>query len=412
MRREKRQFSGQSIVSVSRLPKIEAADAAALPTEVQVLKAGAFQTMKYGEVVIGEDILDKIIANFRTNVPDVSVDEDHDYGRSFGWVKDLVKRDGSLWAIVEWTSIGEEAVSQRLYRFVSPTVDLAYQDPETSEYYGPVLVCFALTNYPVFRQSLQALSASTAGNEGAHRAFSMYFNDEKEGATMDMESIKAKALADLSDEEKSFVKEQAGSLSDEDKDHFASILDDSDAAAAADGEGEQEGQGDGDGESNADPAADKGDEKDGSADGEGEQQVEGSDSKRISASELKELKAAQAELLQLKTEKTADQYLMSSKGGKVAPAGKSDLVKLLASMNAEQRELFGKVMASVKTNPVVEGEQGSDSAAPAPKAATQIEALVAKKIESNSKLSYGTALGQVLAENQELASEYRNEQKK
>jgi phage I-like protein len=90
-----------------------------------------------GKVVKGHDSREwknpdsKMLAlNSNTRLPMLPIDENHSTDLSapkggsspaFGWMKNLcADASGSLWADVEWTERGREALSKKDYRFISP----------------------------------------------------------------------------------------------------------------------------------------------------------------------------------------------------------------------------------------------------------------------------------------------------
>jgi phage I-like protein len=73
--------------------------------------------------VLDDRALDALANSFR---PKLLIDQEHwsyDLDRSseaFGWVVEVQKRDDGLWGHVEWTDLGEAAVKNKRYRFMSP----------------------------------------------------------------------------------------------------------------------------------------------------------------------------------------------------------------------------------------------------------------------------------------------------
>lgn len=74
--------------------------------------------------VIDDASLDAMLKNF---APKVLIDQEHfshmpdKSSEAMGWISELQKRDDGLWGKVEWTDIGDAAVKNRRYRFLSPT---------------------------------------------------------------------------------------------------------------------------------------------------------------------------------------------------------------------------------------------------------------------------------------------------
>ncbi len=70
-----------------------------------------------------------VVAAFRNHGADLPVDFEHatqvkgskgEPAPAIGWIKDLEVRAGALWAHVEWNELGQQAVSSKGYRYVSP----------------------------------------------------------------------------------------------------------------------------------------------------------------------------------------------------------------------------------------------------------------------------------------------------
>jgi phage I-like protein len=98
------------------------------------------------------------------------VDFDHfslDSGKSTeaaGWITNVEVRENGLWAKIEWTDIGEPAVLNKRYRFVSPVFRSDEVDPINERGFRPFrLDCLALTNQPNMKK-MQPLSNRGGGD--------------------------------------------------------------------------------------------------------------------------------------------------------------------------------------------------------------------------------------------------------
>jgi len=107
---------------------------------------------------ITADHIRQFVANFKSGIPgiDIAVDQNHRSGPAPGWIKDLRAEQDGLWARVEWTVLGDELLSQKLFRYVSPSwydaAILPYQHPVTGEKIPWVLEGMAVTNKPFFKE--------------------------------------------------------------------------------------------------------------------------------------------------------------------------------------------------------------------------------------------------------------------
>src|SRR5881394_3698339 len=128
---------------------------------IQVARTGEFVSQRYGEFAITREDLAQMVHNFKTVTPKaptrLPIDYDHlsmdpqkpGDGIAAGWVNDLTLRnDGDeLWALVEWTPEGAEAVQNKHYQFVSPSFVKDYTD-KTGTPIGTTLLAAAITNHP------------------------------------------------------------------------------------------------------------------------------------------------------------------------------------------------------------------------------------------------------------------------
>ena len=160
----------------TRLPAIRltSASGAAAPVTswIQVAVAGDYEDKRYGQFAITTEMLSAMVLNFSSGkfpVPPTEICVDYDHlttkasqvpgdGKAAGWFKQLETRDDgtTLWARVEWTAAGAEAIASNEYRFFSPYFTSNYEDQNGDEL-GPCLINGAVTNRP-FLQGMQPLS--------------------------------------------------------------------------------------------------------------------------------------------------------------------------------------------------------------------------------------------------------------
>jgi len=132
-------------------------------SRAQLFKEGKFKSRIYGDVVFNEKIFDELISNFYDNVwgSEVAVGlpfdaEHYDYLGALGWFKEIYKTKSSegkwgLFAIVEWTPLGEKFIREKRYKYVSGSYYPEFADPETGEAFKNVLCGAALTTSPFLR---------------------------------------------------------------------------------------------------------------------------------------------------------------------------------------------------------------------------------------------------------------------
>lgn len=175
-RRDDGQLSFVSLLSAYRLEQaksvvLEAGDA--VTSWIQVALVGDFVSGRYGEFSITKKDLSTMEANFSSGkhpVPPTRLCMDYDHlsedpdapgdGKAAGWfVKLELREQGTeLWALIEWTEPGAEAIRLKEYQFVSPSFHPSFTTP-AGEVVGCTLLAAAITNRP-FLQGMDPLSLS------------------------------------------------------------------------------------------------------------------------------------------------------------------------------------------------------------------------------------------------------------
>jgi hypothetical protein len=134
-----------------------------VPSEIQLIKPGSWDTVQYGKISISEDDLNQAVKNFNEGVrKGVPINYDHDKGEAAAWITQVENKGNGqgIWATaVEWTKKGLQDVIDGVYRFISPEYDMVHLDMATGDLIPNVLIGAALTNYPLFKD-LQAIKAS------------------------------------------------------------------------------------------------------------------------------------------------------------------------------------------------------------------------------------------------------------
>lgn len=401
---------------VSEGIKADEAGQETVPTDIEIMHVGDWDTPNHGRFSIGEADLEQYVQNFNAGVrKGVPIDLEHNTtGGAVGWIKGLSKVGQTLRANVEWTKAGSAALADRAYKYISPEFAVAgYKDPEgkiTSD--RNVLLGGALTNRPLFK-NLQAIVANDTGTKKAGDESTSSLtgdsgtdnnsNNVKEGAKMQLDDIRTKEASALTDEEKTFLSEHKAELSEAELTKFSLA-----AAPAAKKEGEG-----------------TGDNKDATASGAvatpAAAAVAASDSKKgvegvtvtISASELADLK--QAAELGVKAHQTLQHKEASDKvGGYITanqfkPGGKDAITKFYLGLTPEQQATFDKdVVGSIQDKVVAAGEVGSDSQGSIGSAAVALNKR-AEEIMASDKVDIRTAINKAKTENPELSTAYQAE---
>ena len=144
------------------------ASAAAQDEYQLILPIGEWHTAAYGKLSITAEFCALMVANWAGKVlgeRQPFVDTDHNRGEANGWITDLQVRAGGLYAKIEWTDKGREAVEGGLYRYFSADIG-SVVDIETGDEVFPVLIAVALTNTPAMN-TMPAAHLSD-GDRAAH----------------------------------------------------------------------------------------------------------------------------------------------------------------------------------------------------------------------------------------------------
>lgn len=385
-----------------------------VPDEIQVLPKGKWQTGQYGEVEINDEHIDEIVENFNEgNRAGVPIDIDHKGEEAVGWVKKLIKKADGLFAKVDWNKKGKSLLEDKAYRFISPEFSFNFKDPLTSTDFGAVLIAATITNFPLFRQ-MKAITASeqvlTTEKINGNLALTLFAKD-----TMTVKELLAKPQESLTEEEKTFIAQNAGELTPEQRKQYNAQTPEEKAAEekatadAAAAKGTNDGKTPTEGDTNTDP------EKPGNTGA-----VEGKEKTvTLTAAEVdvlkKQAKAGQDALDRLtfkETEETVNKdYIMGSDGGKVLPKGKTALTKLMLSFSEVQKNLFKEVMTAVPNHKLFNERGEGDNGKTILKAAEEIDNKAKDLMKANDSLTYSQALDKIEKENPDLYQQYKEEMK-
>lgn len=136
--------------------------------QVQIAKLGDFQDKRYGEF----SITPENVASWQTNLAQLPggealIDFEHRSERAprdskaAGWITGINLDGDAVMADVKWTPLGEQAIKDRVYRFMSPTYGRHKID--SGAVFDDTLVSAALTNKPFLGQ-MRAVSLASDEN--------------------------------------------------------------------------------------------------------------------------------------------------------------------------------------------------------------------------------------------------------
>jgi len=136
--------------------------------DIEMLRVGTFKHKKYGDLEITAEMLETMVENFENDVVgrEVSFDWNHKAENASGWLRGLKVADGVLIGTAELTDKGKESIQKKEYGYFSIEYSDDYEDPETSEKYGPTILGGALTNRP-FMTKLKKIEFSAEDSEDA-----------------------------------------------------------------------------------------------------------------------------------------------------------------------------------------------------------------------------------------------------
>lgn len=209
------------------------------PSEIELLRTGTWHTPWHGDFEITLADLHEFAANFAKGVGLVEADKKmpinyahESWDKAAAWAP-KVRVDEDREALVaydiEWTSAAIDALKAGEWRYLSPEFNprgFPWEDPEAEfEFVENVITGAALTNIPLFKK-LKPIMASRVPSKKTKKADVTSGDGKqtnpKEGEPMALElsEVRAKAVSDLTEEEKSFLSEHKDELTDDERTAF------------------------------------------------------------------------------------------------------------------------------------------------------------------------------------------------
>ncbi len=167
---------------------------------VEVLRVGTFVDMHGTEVVITEEVIDQLVANFEAGAAgqEVPLDIMHRRDEAAGWVRRVWREGERMWAEVEWNALGQKLVGDRIYRYLSATFHLAER----------VLKSISLVNFP----AVKGLQPVALGEEQVFLYQLREFEEEamaEEQVNVDVEAlreqVRGEVLTELQERERTLA---------------------------------------------------------------------------------------------------------------------------------------------------------------------------------------------------------------
>lgn len=369
--------------------KIEADSSGALPSTIQLLHVGSWNTPWHGDFETTEGDIHEYVEHYKAGV---GLPEDNDgkiqvnyshksHEKAAGWMSNLRAEevDGvlSVVADITYTPAGKQALADEEFRYVSPEFNpraLPWEDPEEEwRMVANVITGAALTNIPLFKK-LKKLSASERPDSSKQR---------KEGEPMKfkLEEVRQKEASAITADERAFLESNKSELTVEELTKFE---------IKADTEG-------------------------------GNQPIEAAGNQvTIDASELAELKANAArgvDAAQKLDQKEASDFAAARiAAGQVKSDQKDALVKILTASSAEARTELEAFLSGLPVNAsIAAGELGNDGKPVAASAHDELNAKVVAQIAADvdagkPRPAYAAVRASILAADTDLATRIKEEE--
>lgn len=386
-----------------------------LPSEIELLQTGYWDSPTHGQFYIGEDDIPLYIENFNNDVrahsstTGIPIDFEHKTdGGAGAWIKKLEQRPNdrggiSIWGSIEWTTVGASAIKGGVYKFISPEfAPRGYYDPEgRAPDTDCVLLGAGFTNRPLFKGLAYVKASDTSGN-------AVDDNNSKESLNMDLATIRSKAIADLTDEEKAYVAEHKDELTADERVTYglesAPVVEEAPAEATAEEAAPVEAEAE---TVEVTPVV--------------ATPVTASEGQVvISASELEQIKLLASEATAAREALAAKQaseeiisvaFSASDNGQKFKSDQKADVVSFYLSCNDEQRKAFTSLVSAMPS--VVSasdfastGSSKEVSSTASAQAGTLMEKANAIVAASDGSMTFSAALQKVAKDEPELAQAY------
>lgn len=398
-----------------------------VPTTINLLKAGTWNTPWHGDFELTGDDLEEMASNFGEGVGLVVEDETKapvNYGhlmgdKAAGWLKRIYVQavDGSsaLVGDVEWTPAAAQAIKEGEWRYISPEFNprgWPWEDPEQEfTFVDNVLTGAALTNIPLFKK-LKPITASRIPPGKAVKASQPVKSDNsnQQGERMNVEDLRIKEVKDLTDDEKKFLDEHKADLTDDERTKFG-LEDDAAAKAEADKKAADEAA--------AEQAAK--DEADAKAKADEEARAGGVEASAIAGrvTELeKQLKASRDENEALRTKietKEVNDFLGDRiKAGQIKQDSRDGWAKTLLASRGDARTALQTQLEALPINEDIGNEAGDAGKDVQVNASDELNKRVTKIMadarEQGKTIAYSRARAQVLVDDENLKNQLKEEE--
>lgn len=387
------------------------------PSTIELLRTGDWKTPWHGDFEITIADLHEFAANFAKGIGLVEADKRapinyaHEaWNKAAGWITNLAvdEEREALVASTEWTPEGAQGLRDKEWAYISPEFNprgCPWSDAEGADdangvpvFVNNVLSGAALTNIPLFKK-LKPITASRLPNKPVKAAATGDSEKHNQGEDMNLEEIRAKAAADLTDEEKTFLNEHKSELT---ADELKTLGLEEDPAPTDDPKPTEDEESD--------------DEEDPAPTDPVTASTKGVVS--ISASELASLKASAARADQLAAdidrEKVTTLISASITAGQIKSGEKDKAIELVLASSGAQRTQLEAFIKALPVNASLGkelGDTGAEAIADAQKEVdTRTRKVMADARAEGKSMAYAAARKQVLEADKELKTQLEEEQ--
>ena len=398
------------------------------PSQIEVLRAGTWNTPWHGDFDITVGDLHEFAANFAKGVglvaddPKAPINYAHEsWDKAAGWITSLAVDEvrQALTANVEWTPAGEQALKDGEWAYLSPEFNprgLPWEDPEGGEdgipvFVNNVLTGAAVTNIPLFKK-LKPIMASRVPQRKTKQADATPGDGDKQhnqGEPMELEAIRAKEVADLTNEEKTFLSEHKADLTDDERTKFG-LVDEPTEPVTPVTPAEPAAP--------AEPTTPAAPATEPVAEPAAPVQASAPTGVQITADRLAKLEAdaeaGRKAMAQLERDRVDNIVAASVTAGQIKSDDKAGWVDVLTASSKDQQVKIQSLLASLPTNEHLGEELGGEGAAVSTDATQELHRKVVASIkEADAKgkvLAYSTARKDVLTADPALAQRVKEEE--
>lgn len=364
-----------------------------VPSQIQLIKAGSWPASSAkGPLEITIADLHEFKRNFDAGVGlpgdgeiGLPIDFSHNsWEEAAGWIKSLDVVGDVLMASVEWTDAGKQALEGGQFKCISPSfwpMSMGdWTDPEDPNITAHnVLDGAGLTNIPFFKDLTPIMASNTSGEGGKNRNV-IYINADERNNMPNLDEVRVKDAASLTDEEKQLLETNKADLSADERAKFG-IAEDAAPVATPPAE--------------AAPVADP-------------------EAAAITAS----LKSGELIAVKASTFNTMQEQIASLNRDKITASVKTHVAR--GAIKADQIDNWVKrieadatveqLLTDLPANPVLASEVGaSEQGDPAATAQDELMKGADDLMKEDSNLNRGDAVKKVLATNSDLAARVKAE---